>query len=116
MRIETVLAPLVTLLVLAIEAAVAGGAFAFGAWVVWRLLERRRALPPPPRAGGSVLLPALIIGLSLFGAIIFGLGANTTRPVPWYLSVLPFVPFLVFSLLGCGAVWVVRRALRGAPQ
>ncbi len=108
---ERVVAPLVMLLMLAIGAAVAGGGFAFGAWVIWRLLEQYRS---SPASGRGVPLPAVFLGLSLLGALIFAFGPRS--PMPVHFAVLSFVPFVTLSLAGCGVVWLVRRALRGAGQ
>ena len=110
---ELALAPLVMLPVLAIEAAVVGGAFALGAWVVWRLLEQRRFSPPRPPSERGVSIPAVFVALAVIGAALFAFGARTLTPVPWRFGALSFVPFLTLALLACGLVWLVRRALRG---
>ena len=106
----------------ALMAAILGGAMAAGAWVVWRLLEKRASTPTRIPHRPRILSPGVLLGVALVGALWFAFalpaamqrayrpgGVNIREGMA--LSVLPFIPLLVLLSLAVAAVWLVRRVM-----
>jgi hypothetical protein len=107
----------VVLLGSALYAFVVGIALGAGAWMAWRLLERRRASEPAPAPGAAWMLWILIpVGAVWAGwALVAGprlLPVDLPVEQQSTFVVVQFVPFVVMLSVALTGIWLLRRALR----
>jgi len=110
--LESALISLWILLILLLQGALAGGALAAGAWIVWRYLERR-ASTKPPSDRDEVVIHWVPLVLAVLAAAWFAfIWPAQQRAMPqsmggWNL----LAPYLVNVLVIAGAVWLVRKMI-----
>ena len=110
------------LLIMAIYYAVIGGAFAAGAWVVWRVLEQLAARPIGGETSG-LRRYWWLLALVIAGAIWFAVGTPARQTGIERLpdggvvfregSKTSVVPLIALLAMAAGVVWLVRKALHG---
>ena len=116
--LESALISLWILLILLLQGALAGGALAAGAWIVWRYLERRARPTPPPADRDEVVIHwvplVLVVMAAAWFAFVWPAQRNAAPPGMGWILIAPYV---VNILVITGIVWLVRKAIAsGAEQ
>lgn len=98
----------------AVYAFVVGMALGAGAWIAWRLLERRRATGPAPAPGAGwmlwILIPVAIAWTAW--SVVVGPSLLPGSDQAAAMAVLQVVPLAVMLTMALAGIWLVRRALR----